>query len=76
MLALFDLWHDQEIVEMSIFGSILKTVIDTATLPIEVAKDVVTLGGVVTGEHQTYTDKRLEKLSDDLEDISDDAGDL
>ena len=76
MLALFDLRHDQEIVEMSIFGSILKTVIDTATLPIEVAKDVVTLGGAATGEHQTYTGKRLEKLSDDLEDISDDAGDL
>ncbi len=61
---------------MSIFGSLLKTVIDTATLPVEVVKDVVTLGGVTEGESQTYTGKRLKRLADDLEDVSDDAGDL
>ncbi len=61
---------------MSLFGSILKTVVDTAILPIEIAKDVVTLGGVATGKSETYTSKQLNKLADDLDDISDDAGDL
>ena len=61
---------------MSIFGSLLKTVIDTATLPIDIAKDVVTMGGVMTERQEPYTVSKLKKIDRDLGDVADDAGDL
>ncbi len=61
---------------MSIFGSLLKTVIDTATLPIDVAKDVVTMGGAMTERQEPYTFSKLKKIDSDLGDVIDDAGNL
>jgi len=61
---------------MSIFGSLLKTVIDTATLPIDVAKDVVTMGGAMTERQEPYTASKLKRIADDIEDVSDEAGKL
>lgn len=61
---------------MSIFGKILKTGLDVVTTPIDVVKDVATLGGTLTGEPQTYTGKKLERLGDDLEEIRDEADKL
>ena len=52
---------------MSFLGKAFKTVINVAALPVEVAKDVITLGGVCTGEDKPYTAQRLEKLVDDAE---------
>lgn len=43
-----------------------KTIFDLATLPIEVAKDVVTLGGSATDKEKSYTRERLEQLDEDL----------
>ncbi len=45
---------------------LFKTLFDIATLPVEVAKDIITLGGVVTERKKTYTQERLEKLDNDL----------
>jgi hypothetical protein len=54
---------------MRLFGKIVKTVVNVAVLPIELAKDVVTLGGVSTkGEFQPYTADRLKKLMEDADD--------
>lgn len=61
---------------MSIFGKILKTGLDVVTTPIDVVKDVATLGGTLTGERQTYTGKKLERLDADLEEIRDEADKL
>jgi hypothetical protein len=61
---------------MSIFGSLLKTVVDTATLPLDVAKDVVTMGGAMTERQEPYTVSKFKRLADDVEDISDEAGKL
>jgi hypothetical protein len=61
---------------VSIFGKILKTGLDIVTTPIDVVKDVATLGGTLTGERQTYTGKKLERLGDDLEEIRDEADKL
>jgi hypothetical protein len=50
---------------MKIFGQIVRTVVNTALLPVEVVKDVVTLGNV--GHDQTHTGKRIEKLMTDAD---------
>ena len=46
---------------------LFETIWDLATLPIEVVKDIVTLGGTATEEDKSYTHQRIEKLDDDLE---------
>lgn len=45
---------------------LFKTIFDLATLPIEVVKDVVTLGGVATERKKSYTKERFEKLDNDI----------
>lgn len=61
---------------MSIFGKLLKTGLDVITTPVDVVKDVATLGGALTGERQTYTGKKLERLGDDVEEIRDELDKL
>ena len=52
---------------MSLFGSIVRTAVNTALLPVAVAKDIVTLGGAATGEEKPYTAQQLEKLKREAE---------
>jgi len=54
----------------------LKTGFDIATLPVDLVKDVATMGGAVNGEHRTYTGKKLETLGDDLDEVRDELDDL
>lgn len=65
---------------MSILGAILKTAVDTAVLPFSVAKDCVTLGGVLNadgfGNGESATVARLRKIAQDAESIGDEAGKL
>jgi hypothetical protein len=61
---------------MGILGKTFKTLIHTATSPIDVAKDVVTLGGVLTDEDEPYTKKKLSKILEDIEELSDEVDDL
>ena len=54
---------------MSFFGKVVRTVVNTATLPVAVAKDVITLGGVSTkGRFESYTEEQLQKIKDEAED--------
>lgn len=53
---------------MSLFGKLVRTVVNVATLPVAITKDVVTLGGVCTGEKETYTVKKLQQIKDEAED--------
>lgn len=46
---------------MSLFGAIVRTVVNTAVIPMAVAKDVLTLGGAVTGE-RSATLKQVERI--------------
>lgn len=46
---------------MSIFKKLVKGVLDTALTPVEVLKDVVTIGGVSTDQKEPYTARRLKK---------------
>jgi hypothetical protein len=51
---------------MALFGKIVKTVVNTAVLPLEVAKDVFTLGGIASkGKLEPYTLDQLEKIKDE-----------
>lgn len=55
---------------MKLFGQLMRTVVNTIMLPVEVVKDVATLGGVLTDERHSYTRQRLEKLAEDAEERS------
>lgn len=57
---------------MGFFGKLVKGVLDTAILPVEVVKDVVT--GDVIFEDETDTEKRVKKIKKDIEDAGEDAG--
>ena len=48
-------------------ASLTKAVVDTALTPIEVVKDVVTLGGLTSDKGRSYTIDRLGKLKENLE---------
>lgn len=53
---------------MKLFGQVVRTLVNTALVPVAVVKDVVTLGGTVseqnpTGHGKTYTREQLEKLA-------------
>ena len=58
---------------MGLFGKALKTGIRVATLPIDVAKDIVTLGG---DEEKTNTEQGWDDLIDALEELGDEVNDL
>lgn len=52
---------------MGFFSGLAKAAFDVATAPIEIVKDVVTLGGAATGN----TVKRAEQIAADLEEARD-----
>jgi len=56
------------------FTKLVKATVDTALLPVDVIKDVVTLGGAVEGK-QAATPKRLEKILEDLQEAYDEIDD-
>jgi hypothetical protein len=53
---------------MRLFGQIVRTVVNVVALPVEVVRDVVTLGGIATEQHTPYTIQRLEKLKEEASD--------
>lgn len=50
---------------MKLFGQIVRTLVNVAELPVEVVKDVLTLGGTMTDRDESYTREHLEKIADD-----------
>lgn len=61
---------------MGLLGRLIKTTIHTVTAPIEIAKDVVTLGGLCTGQDQSYTEKRLKQIAKDGTEVVKELEDL
>lgn len=60
---------------MGLFGNVLKTGFDILTTPIDVVKDVVTLGGSITEEESAIV-KKAKVIGKDLEDIKDSLEDF
>jgi hypothetical protein len=52
-------------------GSLVKAALNVAVTPIEVVKDVVTLGGSINDKKEPYTLERLKKAQDHLNDALD-----
>lgn len=52
---------------MTLFGAIVKTVVNVATLPVAVVKDVVTLAGVATGKEESYTAEKLKQIKEEAD---------
>jgi len=54
---------------MGLFGKVTQGLIDTVLVPVDVVKDIVTLGGVNTDQEEPYTLEKIKKLKDKAEDI-------
>ena len=56
---------------MGLFSALVKTAIETVTLPVAIAKDVLTLGNVgaiMEEDKRPYTVQKLEKIKKASED--------
>lgn len=49
---------------MKLFGQIVRTVVNAALLPVAVAKDVVTIGGILI-DRPSATKEAIERLKDE-----------
>ena len=56
---------------LNALGSLTKAAIDIVVTPIDAVKDAATLGGVLTGEEESYTGKRLRKAKENAENAYD-----
>jgi hypothetical protein len=61
---------------MGLFGSILKTGYHALTFPVDIVKDTVTFGGILTGADEPYVIQKFRKIEDDMQNVSDDLQDL
>jgi hypothetical protein len=52
---------------MNIFAGLLSAAARIVTLPLTVAADVLTLGGVLTDRDRSYTGKQIDNIVNDLE---------
>lgn len=53
---------------MSLFGQLVRTVVNVATLPVAVVRDAVSLGGVIDNNGTPHTVEHLEKIKREAED--------
>jgi hypothetical protein len=49
-------------------GKLFKAIVDTATIPLSVAADAVTLGNSMG--RQSYTKSKIEKIAEELDDVT------
>lgn len=52
---------------MKLFGQLIRTAVNAVAVPVELAKDIVTLGGVATEQREPYTVQRIKKLVEDAQ---------
>ena len=52
---------------MGLFGAIVRTVVNVATLPVAVTKDVLTLGGSLEGKDTSYTEDKIEQIKEEAD---------
>jgi hypothetical protein len=57
---------------MSIFKNLRRVTVNTILLPIDIAKDIVTVHGLATGRSESYSSTRIDKLCESYSDMSKD----
>lgn len=50
------------------FGKLVRTVVNVATLPVAVARDAVTLAGVIDNDGRPHTADKLQQIKDEASD--------
>jgi hypothetical protein len=60
---------------MSFFGKLTKLVLDVVETPVAVVKDIATLGGSLTDKDKPYTQKKLEDIQDDYDELKESLDD-
>ena len=55
---------------MKLFGQLVRTLVNTALVPVAVVSDVFTLGGISTDQPRCYTLQQLQKIKDEASDDS------
>ena len=48
---------------------LLNLLSDIVTTPIAIVKDIVTMGGELNDQDQTYTGKKIDKILEDIDDL-------
>ena len=56
---------------MGFFSSLTKLAMDVVETPIAIVKDVATMGGTLTDQSRPYTQRKLEDMQDDWDDMRD-----
>lgn len=54
---------------MGLIRQLFKTTFDLATMPIDVVKDLATMGGILTDQDQPYTIRKIQTLDKDIQKI-------
>ena len=50
---------------MGLFDAFVRTIINVATLPIAIVKDVTTIGGALSDQEKSYTAQKLDQIKDE-----------
>ncbi len=56
---------------MKIFGQLIRTAVNVATLPVAIGMDALTLGGTMNGKDEPYTVKVVKQLKDEAQEDCD-----
>ena len=52
---------------MSLFGQLVRTAVNVATLPVAVVHDAVSLGGAIDNDGKSHTIEHLERIKREAE---------
>ena len=61
---------------MGLLGSLIKTALDIASIPVSAVKDIATMGGALTDEDKPYTVDKLQDIVKDVDECKDKLIDL
>jgi hypothetical protein len=61
---------------MGLFKKLIKTGLNVITAPVDIVKDVATLGGLVTDQNELYTIQKAKKILKNTEEIQGEIDDL
>lgn len=61
---------------MGLFSSLVDAATSIVAVPVAVVKDTVTLGGLATGERETYTERQARKAAEAVEEVVEELDDL